>query len=623
MDVERTNEIITNKRSLACKYNIMSGNHAECYINAEGNEWLCLNTAAINQEIIDITNFDEIGDFALANCDKLIQINIGYDLKRIGHGAFFGCSSLKKIIFKGKEYKIIPAKGIKKEIDSSKGLDVFIKQFESEQGEIGIGAFENCSGQSILVPKENKIEEELHNEFVKKILPESLRKNENEDILIKICEGDGEGHFNISLLNYNMLIYDMRYFNLNKNKDEGEDKGEDKKYYYRPYFYEFTISENCNVLNKVDKSLIGEWMIGRFKEPDETSENETRSNKYALLGDVIFSASPIKFERKKLEILDKSVPVKVKDAIKKTYELSYAKRVNKNNKKSVLYPIVNEIIKNATPKSVNIYKVGQANCNYIYFDNYKRIMFDVGYTYIKENSDNPKISIAQPPSRCRPHLVILSHWDLDHILGVVLCEKTIFDINWIAPDMEKLPNYQYSVSASRLAKYLCWKNILFLIDEDLKGENVFYSESFQIWKGLGDKGNNNDCGNIYNNVTKKLNKANNFGLIITLNNNNNQVLLSGDCEYQMLPCEIYNRNIRYKYMLVPHHGSKMKLICPKLKSSINDDHYAFISYGYNHYGHYDKEHKTFLENMGYNVKTTEESAKGYKICLNLGQVIDL
>lgn len=548
---------------------------------------------------LEIIEGDEVADFAYFDNSKLKMIYLNSDIKRIGHGAFFGCSTLKVVFLKDKEYKI----------DTTEGLDKFIEVFESEQGEIGVGAFETSSS-SILIRECSDNKEKLHDEFVKELSPEPFCNNKYEKLFMKIVEGDDKGMFYISLLNSKMLAYDRYYFMLDNNDKEG--------YYYRPYFYEFIIKDNGNFFNKFDQNFIGEWMIGQLREPEEISDNE-----YALIGDVIFSASPMEFKKRKLEIIDKSVPDIVKNVVKKTYELSHANKVNEDNKVEILYPIINNIIKDTTPESVKVYKVGQANCNYIYFDNKKRIMFDVGYSYIKEDSDKSKISKRQPPSRCKPDLVILSHWDLDHILGVVLCEPEIFDINWIAPDMENLPKNQYSVSASRLAKYLCWKNKLLLIDEDLNSKDIFYSESFQIWKGAGNKDERKCCRIVYRNETKKLSKANNFGLIVILNKNDNNVLLSGDCEYQMHPCEIYNSNIRYKYMIVPHHGSKMKLICPKQKNKNNGEDYAFISFGYNYYGHYDAEHKAFLEDMGYNVKTTKESDKGYKIDLNLGEVKDL
>lgn len=301
--------------------------------------------------------------------------------------------------------------------------------------------------------------------------------------------------------------------------------------------------------------------------------------------------------------------------------------VNLGNKGTVLDPVINKVIRGTNPDLIKIYNVGQAACNYIYLDNNKKVMFDVGYSYRKEDYENTFINNNKFIFKhCKPDLIILSHWDLDHIMGVAYSKNSLFQVNWIAPSMLQLPEGQYSVSAARLAKYLCWKRKLYIIDEDLNGQDVFNSSSFQIWKGKG-HGNTNKLrrnGRIVsiNGIEiKGLNKANNVGLILKLTKNNNDMLLPGDCEYQMLPSLLYNHRIRYDNIIVPHHASNMPLLRPRRRSKIKGlKDKAFISAGHNSYSpkHPWIEHIKFLKRIKYNVYQTSCDCKnGYFIGIDL------
>ena len=56
---------------------------------------------------LEIIEGDEVADFTYFDNSKLKMIYLNSDIKRIGHGAFFGCSALKVVFFKDKEYKKI------------------------------------------------------------------------------------------------------------------------------------------------------------------------------------------------------------------------------------------------------------------------------------------------------------------------------------------------------------------------------------------------------------------------------------------------------------------------------------------------------------------------------------
>jgi len=557
---------------------------------------------------LEIIEGDEVADFTYFDNSKLKMIYLNSDIKRIGHGAFFGCSALKVVFFKDKEYKI----------DTTEGLDKFIEVFESEQGEIGVGAFETSSS-SILIRECSDNKEKLHDEFVKALSPEPFCNNKNEKLFMKIVEGDDKGIFYISLLNSKMLAYDRYYFMLDNNDKEG--------YYYRPYFYEFIIEDNDDFFNKFDQNLIGEWMIGQLREPEEISYNE-----YALIGDVIFSASPIEIRGRGLIITEPEISNEIKNKINDVYKLIKENSNGIIDNEEDLGKIIQDVIENGTPNIVKIYNVGQASCNNICFNNKKEILFDIGYSYMK--ADQNRIEKNQSNIReCNPALVILSHWDLDHILGVVYSKETIFNVNWIAPSMLELKPSQFSLSAARLAKYLAIKRILKIVDDKFNGKKVYNSDFFQIWKGKGKENTAKyDTGSYDRELNKRdkvsgLNKANNIGLIIVLvSEKENNMLLPGDCEYKMFPDKLYEEHSRFYNMIAPHHGSNMEFIKPEVYNIIEKGNSAFISAGSNHYKpeHDWVGHCNFLKEMYYNIyKTKDKKVQKYEIDLNLEKVKDL
>lgn len=565
-------------------------------------DWLRLCGPIGNDtELVVFEEIDEIADWAFADNINLNEIQFSSKLKMIGHCAFLNCKNVKKLSMKTENGEIIYFDDV----------NIFIKQFK---GIVESGAFENCFGNSILVNVDSENEEKTHLKFENALCPAPFYKKRDEEIFVKILSDNDDGKLHISLINYEMILYDMQYFNLEHQENE--------KIYYRPYFYEFLTERKDGIFSEFVTKHLDMWMIGKV-----VSYEDNNSYEHSLKGEVLFSASPIRFEKMQLVIQDAMAPTQVTDKIKKVYELTNAYKVQSGNKMAVLDPIIKSIIDGANPDLIKVFNVGQAACNYIYFDNMKRVMFDVGYSYKKE--DYKDICIKKNRfifENCKPHLIILSHWDLDHIMGVAYSKDSLFKVNWIAPSMEKLPNRQYSISAARLAKYLCWKKKLYLIDEGLNGENIFYSGSFQIWKGEG-KGNTDKLKSKGKVVSVKgveikgLNKANNIGLIITLKNNNNEMLLPGDCEYLMIPSKIYSHNTRYDTMIVPHHGSSMALIRPRRHPKVKGrKENVIISAGYNTYKprHPWEGQIKFLKRLKYNVYQTSNDCKnGYLIKIDL------
>lgn len=208
---------------------------------------------------------------------------------------------------------------------------------------------------------------------------------------------------------------------------------------------------------------------------------------------------------------------------------------------------------------IRVYNVGQGNCIYLRDSSSKeitkRVLFDIGVT-ITQDVDIEAIKLrAASLSQIKPDIMILSHWDLDHLLGVYLVEEKSYADIWIAPDYEERKINQ---SIRRLTKYLYLNGKLSLIGDYFKGKIVYNSEILQIYKGkIKEKG-----------YSAKNQIANNHGLILLLKNKHGVDILSGDCEYDMWPDAIFSEICGKINLVVPHHcggmeTTKMKDICKK------------------------------------------------------------
>lgn len=258
----------------------------------EDEDWLILCGPIGNStELVVFEEIDEIADWAFADNINLNEIQISSKLKRIGHCAFINCKNIKKISMKVETGEVIYFDDLNK----------FIKQFK---GIVESGAFENCFGKSILVNVDSEKEESTHLEFEKALCPAPFYKNRDEEIFVKILSDNDDGKLHISLINYEMILYDMQYLNLENQENE--------KFYYRPYFYEFLAERKENIFSEFVTNHLNMWMIGQV-----ISSEYINSNDHILKGEVLFSASPIRFENMQLVILDRLAPIEVRDNIKK------------------------------------------------------------------------------------------------------------------------------------------------------------------------------------------------------------------------------------------------------------------------------------------------------------------
>lgn len=400
---------------------------------------------------------------------------------------------------------------------------------------------------------------------------------------------------------------------------------------YRPFFLEF--EGYCNKINfyqlfefmeMSEKAYLSGFFISDENREAEGYLREGWINGYEIVsilqGNIMSSASPIEFSGGKLVIVKDTTVVDpeyesvLNDSVYRCNQLPY----NIGNY-HLIESELNKTVMVGKPKIMDVYNVGQACCSSIVLENDGIIFADIGLTKDKIELDIEEVENAKRKIRdITPQIVILSHWDLDHILGVTNASDDIYSATWIVPDLWGLQTVRkngtidgkiISDSAKRLLKYLDWKNKdkLIIIGDDLIKKCIYKNptETISIWTGKRVA----KFGENANNKKFYITKSNNFGLIIYIKNNYS-ALLPGDCEYSVIPDELLDKEINY--LMVPHHCSKMST--PKIKASCGVNK-AVLSYGIrNKHGHPDGLHMQQIYDEGYQIIPTVGKEK---IRLNL------
>lgn len=386
---------------------------------------------------------------------------------------------------------------------------------------------------------------------------------------------------------------------------------------YRPFFLEFSGYCNQQEIPNLLK-IIGDserkYLSGYFvTEKDDNLINvfrEDNDNRVIAVmeGNLIASASPIACIGGKLVIVEDNTKIDHKfvdilnDDIYRCVQKSYidTNQINCKLMGTAIYD---------NPKYVDVFNVGQAYCAVIKMESGKDIFSDIGLTKDEIELNTKEIKDAKKRIwGINPQMVILSHWDLDHILGVSNASDSIYNAVWIVPDLwglqtvtrsGKIDNKLISDSAKRLLKYLDWKNgeNLIILDDSLSKRLIYENptKTMSIWSGeRRTVAGENEKKEKYN-----ITKANNFGLMIFLKKRYT-ALLPGDCEYSVMADDLLQEKINYYVVL--HHCSKMSK--PSIEVADNKKK-AILSYGiHNSYGHPDKLHMKQISDMGYEIIPT-------------------
>ena len=148
--------------------------------------------------------------------------------------------------------------------------------------------------------------------------------------------------------------------------------------------------------------------------------------------------------------------------------------------------------------------------------------------------------------RLRPDGVILSHWDLDHILGCTYADPGAFEKTWIAPE------YMTTLSAYRVARYVQIVGNLCLVPTATAPRHLATATARNYQARLYQGANSGE----------RMTLTNQCGLLLeikaTINANESvNVLLTGDVPYNSMPDELVNGTTLYNYIHIPHHCRRM------------------------------------------------------------------
>ncbi len=341
-------------------------------------------------------------------------------------------------------------------------------------------------------------------------------------------------------------------------------------------------------------------------------DSDFESKQDLIQGNLIFSASPVLIRKVALEIVE-DFNLEVKAEIESKLFQAYDTRSKIIHKRDLgkIESKINSILGNSLPQTASVFNVGQGHCTAIkYGDPEETVYFDLGMSK-GESDTNFQKAIAEI-KKIEPKMVILSHWDLDHILGVAYANDAAFKCLWLTPNYYNCYK-ETSLSAKRLCAYLVHRGAdIYMVDADVVQSYVYHHQN-NGW--IIDKGELRSSSIQTKTKHRHITPANNGGLILRVMNKKS-MLLPGDCDYVRMPNKIFKGN--YDYLVVPHHGGPLSDV--KLTSVINRNAKAVLSVGKG-YKHPDIAHMKQLDQRGYAMMstTTNNQYGDLKTFENLGK----
>lgn len=393
--------------------------------------------------------------------------------------------------------------------------------------------------------------------------------------------------YQVSLMTDCMIRQDARFIKLTRSSLGGLALVDEKFLQgYHPFFFEFYGKKKRGKYILRDDYPKWKRMKLYFSNDREFSNKDV-----VLQGIVIFGVSPLKRRSAYLVFVCDADEVHCKADF--SVLLADASKYGNNTMRGRYI----ELLDSTQNIEGIIWNVGQANCVSLMLDQ-KEIFFDIGLPVNGSIPYGNRNCARNHMRRATPIGIVLSHWDMDHVIGVVeigaeLPEESSYNVYtnccWIAPDLSEVRNK--SLSAERLCFYLLRQGLIWLVNHvDTSTPVIQQSTSIlSLWKGNGCDSNGG--------------RKNNIGLVIKLDypsiSEPQSVLLTGDCAYEALPQDL--KEAQYGVVLSPHHGSEKTLpsFCAK-------DHNAraIISVGENKYNHPRIEHITELVERGFRVYFT-------------------
>lgn len=409
-----------------------------------------------------------------------------------------------------------------------------------------------------------------------------------------IVEEDGKNL--ISLINEKMLKADRAYFS-------GESISNEEFLDYRPYVYEFIPEELTDeriTRMELEKNQLYpiELLSDEQDNRSDISINETGER--FVKGEVLFSASPFERKGNAQLVFNKNKSVSNLEAdVEKIFKnrgpvVSDKQRIQDTFEKALSLSSINNLTFTMT-----VFAVGQANWIIVNSSAPKSsdvsFAFDIGFTLMKDLSNYQKAVDEAALQTKKVSLIMLSHWDLDHILGITTLAAKHLEKTWIVPELPPKRTF----SARRLAAYLTKEKDIhpLFVSDKLNNEIIFSTDHFTLGKGRG-KGNNKYDGRSW---ASKYTLENNIGLILEIINNEKSLLLPGDCDYIKFP-EYFMKE--YDVIVVPHHGAEINNIALPQCKKRNCEAYACVNKGNASYPKV--KHKNFLQKRGYKVTSINQ-----------------
>lgn len=304
------------------------------------------------------------------------------------------------------------------------------------------------------------------------------------------------------LINTAMAETDRYNFRLLDQNDENSKKINDN--YYVPYFY-FAVFEldkkNIDYFRNYknvffQNEMINEYIPCLITAHHREIEKEKVKGIHSL---TVFSASPFLFAKNTIDFALDDLSEEESSEIKRLISICRT-LYSWQDMNNMVVRSRNDMINHSSyfcgcPEStqikpfvgsLKIYNVGQANCAYIRSNNNRyAMMIDVGIDkrFIKDKVNNEKTFYRNHGivkrnykhiSTTQPKVIILTHWDMDHLLGVCLLDKKSFRANWIAPDVAE--NNRMALFLKRLILYLHHKQSLLMIGKEFNGEKVWSND---------------------------------------------------------------------------------------------------------------------------------------------------
>lgn len=413
--------------------------------------------------------------------------------------------------------------------------------------------------------------------------------NDGVTTYAKVIQVDDEYH--LTLTNDKMWHLDYLYASsytdqLGKNLKELVDS-------YKPYFYEFIP----------DDPLAFE---DAYTDEDIYYIVEFNNKKNAIPGTIEFSASAFQYLSTAIQ-LKNPLHSDNKTALQQAIEDKISPFTHKDCKpKEKATDALNSIIGSNSINNfgVTLFDVGNANAIQLSINNKAKAIIDFGFSNQKDNQSEINAFMKHIEDI---DLILLTHWDLDHIKGISQFELPHYHKHWIVPEPKIT---KVSHSALRLICYLVTEiqtDNLIIVPQTNNRKIIATTSYFTLGKGSGrGKG-----GSVHRNDTKWVTRytdLNNLGLVLSLSTKEGEsILFCGDCEYSEFPEDM---QIHYTHLIAAHHGAKVNAIALPEDTTAKKNVYFCVKKN-SKYPH--PNHISLLENYNYNLNLEKQITLSKKL----------